>query len=70
MQNLIKTMADNPDKAYDYISNHGRELSKYELIDVCKELLYAIHSKTRIIHDSILKSAAEELQDRYSDEVV
>ena len=56
-------------KGFDWIAKHGHYLNKYELIDIVKELEYAIYdcldsSET----NSVYESAAEELLNLYCDE--
>jgi len=64
MNEFLVALAEG--KAFDWISNHGYELSKADLIAIIKELLYAIH-KLGIFDDEhdILQTAYEELHDMY-----
>ena len=56
-------------KGYDWISNYGHELSKYELIDIVKELEYAIYDNLYSFEaKEIYDAAAEELMNSYYDE--
>ena len=52
-------------KGYDWIANHGHELNKYELIDIVKELDYAIYD-WKFDSEEIYKSAAECLHESYN----
>lgn len=61
MENLIKCMYETPERTYDYIVNNYWQMSKEELKDVCKELLYEI-SRTNEEAD-ILENVAAELED-------
>lgn len=63
MENLIKCMQETPEKTYDYICNNYWQMSKEELKDIAKELIYAIN-KTGEEAD-ILEDVAEELKDGY-----
>jgi 20S proteasome alpha/beta subunit len=63
MLNLIKCMEETPERTYDFICNNYWNMSKEELKDVAKELLYEI-SRTREEGD-ILERIAEELKDSY-----
>lgn len=42
IKDYIESLKDG--KGYYWISKHGTELNKYELIDIIKEFDYAIHS--------------------------
>jgi 20S proteasome alpha/beta subunit len=63
MENLIKCMQETPEKTYDFICNNYWNMSKDELKDIAKELIYAI-SRTGEEAD-ILEDVAEELKDSY-----
>lgn len=66
MKEFIDVLKNNPNGAYDYISNNYYKMSKDELNDILKELLYAVHSNvTKAEHDEILMDAATELEDFY-----
>jgi hypothetical protein len=55
---------------YTWISNHGWELGKEELINIIKEYDYAIHSQTMTSDEEndIYTAAAEELEAMYGEE--
>ena len=62
MLELIKVLKNNPNGAYDFICNNYYNMSKEELKDFAKELLYAIHTNTdKAEHDKILNDVAVEL---------
>ena len=71
----IKTMAqftevlqNNPDHAYDFISNNYWKMSKDEIVNVVKELLYSIHTNTtEDLHNKILLDAGIELDEQYDE---
>lgn len=66
MKEFIDVLKTNPNGAYDYICNNYHEMSKDELKDIVKELLYAVYSNvTKVEHDEILMDAATELEDFY-----
>ena len=66
MKEFIDVLKTNPNGAYDYICNNYYKMSKDELNDILKELLYAVHSNvTKVEHDEILMDAATELEDFY-----
>lgn len=68
MKDVVKVFDSNPDAAYDYIANNYYNLSKEELRDVVKELLYSIHTNTtKEEYNKILKDAAEELAEQYEE---
>ena len=68
MQELINVLKNNPDGAYDFICNNYYNMSKEELKDFAKELLYAIHSNTtKIEHNKMLDDVAEELAESYEE---
>ena len=53
-------------KGYDWISEKGHSLNKYELIDIIKELDYAIYDRLdKFDQKDIYNSAAEELENLY-----
>jgi hypothetical protein len=51
--------------SYDYICNHGHEFTKDELIDIIKELDYAIYSETKyaLKASDIYEAAATNMKD-------
>ena len=64
MKEFIEVLKNNPDGAYDFICNNYHKMSKEELKDVAKELLYAVYDNvTKAEHNKILNDAAEELED-------
>lgn len=68
MQELINVLKNNPDGAYDFICNNYYNMSKEELKDFAKELLYAIHSNTtKTEHNKMLDNVAEELMESYEE---
>lgn len=67
MNGFLKAMEEG--KEFDWIANHGYELRKEELIDIIKELLYAIHSAGIFDgKEDILQAAYMELFDLYEEE--
>lgn len=68
MKELIKVLKDNPNGAYDFICNNYYKMSKEELKNITKELLYAIHTNVSIEeHNKILNDVADELIDTYEE---
>lgn len=67
MKEFIETLKNNPDGAFDFICNNYYKMSKDELKDIIKELLYAIHVNAKAEHDIILNDVAEELINTYDD---
>ena len=51
--------------SYDYICQHGHEFTKYELIDIIKELDYAIYSEAKYATKAsdIYEAAATNMED-------
>lgn len=69
MEEFIGVLKNNPNGAYDFICNNYHNMSKTELKDAVKELLYAVHANvTKTEHDKILNDAAEELKDIYKED--
>ena len=69
MKKFIEVLKNNPDGAYDYICNNYYKMSKEELKDIAKELLYAVHDNvTKAEHDEILSDVATELEDFYEED--
>lgn len=68
MKNFVEVLKNNPNHAYDHIANEGYKMTKDELVNVAKELLYVIYdNNTKEEHDNMLASVADELGD-YIDE--
>lgn len=67
MNEFIEVLKNNPNHAYDYISNNYYKMSKDELKDIAKELLYAIYTTNKTEHDEMLKSVGDELTELYED---
>lgn len=68
MLELINVLKNNPNGAYDFICNNYYKMSKEELKDFAKELLYAIHSNAdKTEHDKMLDDVAEELAESYEE---
>ena len=68
MANKVQEFIDalRKGKGYGWICNHGHELNKYELIDIVKELDYAISNSME--KEDIYECAATELADMYEDD--
>jgi 20S proteasome alpha/beta subunit len=66
MKEFIEVLKNNPNGAYDFICNNYYKMSKEELKDITKELLYAVYENvTKEEHDTILGDVAVELEDFY-----
>lgn len=74
MNEFVEVLRNNPNKAFDFIANNGYKFSKSELVDIAKELFYGIYFEaefgliTQKDHDQILANAADELDERYTEE--
>lgn len=69
MKEFIELLETNPNKAYDFISNEYYRMSKDDLKNVTKELLYAMYDKmTKEEHDEALADVAEELKSFYAED--
>lgn len=74
MVEFVEVLRNNPNGAFNFIADNGYKFSKSELVDIAKELLYGIYFEaehgliTRKDHDQILANAAEELDERYTEE--
>lgn len=57
-------------KGYDWIANHGWELSKEELINIIKEYDYVISEETKFISEEMhmYNTVANNLEDLYGEE--
>ena len=67
---LLDVMKENPRRTYDFISENSYLLSKSEVIDVVKELLYSIHSfcsESQAVE--MLAMAADELEYQYKEDL-
>ena len=68
MKGFIDVLKNNPNGAYDFICNNYYKMSKEELKDIIKELLYAVHDNTEEAeHNKILNDVASELADVYEE---
>ena len=68
MKEFIEVLENNPNGAYDFICNNYYKMSKDELGDIAKELLYAMYDKmTPKEHDKALADVAEELKSFYTE---
>lgn len=67
MENFVEILKINPDHAFDWIANNGHELSKTELIEICRELIYALsyvqeqHGLAKYEMESIYQCIVENL---------
>ena len=69
MKDFIEVLKNNPNGAYDFICNNYYKMSKDELKDIVKELLYAVHDNvTKAEHNQILNDVATELEDNYEED--
>lgn len=57
---LVKLMQKYPDKVYDYICNNYTRFSRNELVDIIKELVYALRDDPLAMVD-----AGDELKERW-----
>lgn len=65
---FIETLKNNPNHAYDYIANNAWAMSKDNLTDICKELIYGIIDyETKREAREILGNVAEELKDLWEE---
>ena len=69
MTDFIKVLKYNPNGAYDFICNNYYNMSKEELKDITKELLFAIYDNVISTkeHDKILNDVAYELESQYAE---
>ena len=51
MDEFIEALREG--KGYDWIANHGWELSKDELVNIIKEYDYAIHEETMTVGEEM-----------------
>lgn len=70
MKDFIDVLKNNPNNAYDFICNNYYKMSKEELKDIAKELLYAIYDNVinTAEHDKIMNDVATELENSYIEE--
>ena len=67
-KDFIETLKNNPNHAYDYIANNAWCMSKDNLTDICKELIYGIIDyETKREAREILGNVAEELTDLWEE---
>lgn len=71
MIQFVEVLKNNPNHAYDYIANNYHKMSKMELCDIIKELIYGIDQWVCDMEQmSVWNSVAEELQEQYVSEDV
>ena len=70
MKEFIDVLRNNPDGAYDFICNNYYKMSKEELKDITKELLYSIYDNVINAkeHNKILNDVATELENSYMED--
>lgn len=69
MKEFIELLETNPNKAYDFVSNEYYRMSKDDLKNVAKELLYAMYDKMdEQEHNEALADVAEELKSFYAED--
>lgn len=74
MNQFMEILRNDPNKAYDFIANTYWNMSKGELADIIKELLYAIYHEaeygliTTEDHNKILANTADGLAEIYEEE--
>ena len=70
LSDLLEVMKKNPRRTYDFISEHSYILSKSEIVDMVKELLYSIHSFCDEAQAAeMLAMAADELEYQYKEDL-
>lgn len=67
-KDFIECLKNNPNHAYDYITDNAWAMSKDNLTDICKELIYAVISYGTVEKKEILGDVAEELTDLWEEE--
>lgn len=68
-KDFIECLKNNPNHAYDYIANNAWAMSKDNLTDICKELIYGILDyETKREAREILCNVAEELTDLWEED--
>lgn len=68
MEQFINVLKNDPDHAYDHICENYYKLSKDELKDIVKELLYAIYKNvTTAEHNEVLNDVATYFQALYEE---
>lgn len=66
MEQFINVLKSNPNYAYDFLCENYYTMTKDELKNIAKELLFAIYENTdKAEHDEILYDVATELEDCY-----
>lgn len=64
---LVEVMRNDPKHTYDHIAMHYHEMSKSELADIIKELVYTVmHNVSKPEYNIILGETANELEDQYA----
>ncbi|MBQ9531577.1 MAG: hypothetical protein IJR70_05855 [Eubacterium sp.] len=64
MEEFVRLMHDQPEQAFDYLSNNAYQFRASELVSITKELLYAAYDMLgKDDHDKVIKTAAENMAD-------
>jgi hypothetical protein len=68
MEKFVEVLRNNPNHAYDFISNNGHTFNKTELIDIIKEFIYAVANRVdKFDRESVWDNVAEELAEQYTE---
>lgn len=69
MAQFTEVLKNNPDHAYDFIANNYWKMSKEELANIVKELLYGIKEYVyKPEYRDIMENVADELDEQYDDQ--
>lgn len=69
MAQFTEVLKNNPNHAYDFISNSYWKMDKAELADIVKELLYEIYSSTtQSQNNMMLEHVGLELDELYTED--
>ncbi len=66
---FAEVLKTNPNHAYDFIANNSWKMSKEELANIAKELVYQTKDYVfKSEYEEIMYNVAEELEDQYSED--
>lgn len=69
MAEFTEVLRNNPNHAFDFISNNYYKMSKTELVSIAKELLYGIYRDCHSMQvEQILEDVAIELDEQYDEQ--
>ena len=68
MLEFIEVLKNNPNHAYDWLASNYYKMSKEELKDIAKELIFSVYDNLDKVDEAkVLKSVGDELEEQYEE---